>query len=209
MIRVSKASILPPYCLSSSIGDSVSKETARSHQVAKPPLLLISSGSGDPGYRGEYCGKGCCFFSEVSKALSLRVFPRVGGLVGLTLQHRMPWSLSWNFWPGHHKGQTPKLTLMGSGPACKARDPVVVHPFICCHQPVGWGFTMKLSFFFFFFGSHPAIHRGYSWLSTQELPLAVLRGPYGMLGIEPGSAACKANALPTVLLLQPREMVFL
>ena len=47
------------------------------------------------------------------------------------------------------------------------------------------------------------MHRGYSWLSTQELPLAVLRGPYGKLGIEPGSAECKANALPAVLLLQP------
>ena len=57
--------------------------------------------------------------------------------------------------------------------------------------------------FFFLFGSHPAMHRGYSWLCTQELPLAVLRGPYGMLGIEPGSAACKANTLPAVLLLQP------
>ncbi|XP_054997427.1 U6 snRNA-associated Sm-like protein LSm5 isoform X1 [Sorex araneus] len=36
---------------------------------------------------------------------------------------------------------------------------------------------------------------------TMESPLVVLRGPYGMLGIEPGSAACKANALPAVLSL--------
>ena len=47
------------------------------------------------------------------------------------------------------------------------------------------------------------MHRGYSWPCTQELLLAVLRGPYGMLGIEPGSAACKAHTLPAVLLLQP------
>ena len=47
--------------------------------------------------------------------------------------------------------------------------------------------------------------RGYSWLYTQELFLAVLRGPYGMLEIEPGSGACKANALPTVLSLQPHH----
>ena len=56
--------------------------------------------------------------------------------------------------------------------------------------------------FLVIFGSHLVMHRGYSWLCIQELPLAVLRGPYGMLGIEPGSAACKANALPAVLSLQ-------
>ena len=38
--------------------------------------------------------------------------------------------------------------------------------------------------------SHPAMHRGYSWLCIQELLLAVLKGPYGMLGIEPRSASC-------------------
>ncbi|XP_054974048.1 SAFB-like transcription modulator isoform X11 [Sorex araneus] len=43
---------------------------------------------------------------------------------------------------------------------------------------------------------------------TQELLLAVLGGPYGMLGIEPGSAACKANALPAVLLLKALHPVF-
>ena len=56
---------------------------------------------------------------------------------------------------------------------------------------------------FFLFGSHLVMHRGYSWLCTQELFLVVLRGPYGMLEIEPGSATCKANALPAVLLFQP------
>ena len=30
----------------------------------------------------------------------------------------------------------------------------------------------------------------------KELLLAVLRGPYEMMGIEPGSAACKVIALP-------------
>ena len=54
-------------------------------------------------------------------------------------------------------------------------------------------------YIYLLFGSHPAIHRGYSWLCTQELLLAVLGGPYGMLGVEPGLAACNANALPTVL----------
>ena len=49
------------------------------------------------------------------------------------------------------------------------------------------------------------MHRGYSWLCTQELVLVVLRGPYGMLGIKPGSAVCKANALPAVLSLQPQK----
>ena len=51
--------------------------------------------------------------------------------------------------------------------------------------------------------------RGYSWLCTQELLLEVLRGPYGMLGIEPGSAACKANALPAVPSLQPQIILFI
>ena len=64
---------------------------------------------------------------------------------------------------------------------------------------LGWGGGL----FFLGGGSHPVMHRGYSWLCTQKLLLAVLRGPYGMLGIKPGSAACKANALPTVLSLQP------
>ena len=47
------------------------------------------------------------------------------------------------------------------------------------------------------------MHRGHSWLCPQELPLAVLREPYGMLGIEPRLAVCKANAVPIVLLLHP------
>ena len=55
------------------------------------------------------------------------------------------------------------------------------------------------------FWSHLAMHRGYSWLCTQESPLAVLRGPYGMLEIEPGMASCKANTLLAVLSLQPQD----
>ena len=67
----------------------------------------------------------------------------------------------------------------------------------------------KFYLFILLFGSHPAMLRADSWLCTQESLLAVLGGPYGMLGIEPGSAACKANALPAVLSLQPPEVPFL
>ena len=68
--------------------------------------------------------------------------------------------------------------------------------------------SVGISFFIFFWGSYPAKLRGYSWLCTQELLQAVLRGIYGMLGIEPRSAACKANALLSVLLLQPLPLSF-
>ena len=67
----------------------------------------------------------------------------------------------------------------------------------------------EIIYFFLFLGSHPAMHRGYSWLCTQELLLAVLRGQYGMLGIKLGLAVYKANTLPTVLLLQPQDRLFL
>ena len=81
--------------------------------------------------------------------------------------------------------------------ACKAN----ALPTVLSLQP------MKQNRFLYFEGgkgSHPAMLKGYSWLCTQELLLAVLGGPYGMPGIEPGSAACKANALPAVLSLRPQ-----
>ena len=64
-------------------------------------------------------------------------------------------------------------------------------------------FVRFVCFVFCFLGHTWRCTGVYSWLCTQELPLAMLRGPYGMLGIVPGSAACKANALPAVLPLQP------
>ena len=63
--------------------------------------------------------------------------------------------------------------------------------------------------FIFAFWVTPGNAQGSSWLCTQESLLAVLGGPYGMLGIEPGSAACKAHALPAVLSLQPAACEFL
>lgn len=39
----------------------------------------------------------------------------------------------------------------------------------------------------------------HSWLCTQESVLVVLTRPYGMPGIEPWLALCKANALPVTL----------
>ena len=63
---------------------------------------------------------------------------------------------------------------------------------------------LKLDFnalFFFFLllcGSHLAMHRGHFCLCTQELLLAVLRGPYGMLGVKPELAACKVHALSLI-----------
>ena len=53
------------------------------------------------------------------------------------------------------------------------------------------------------------MHRGYSWLYTQVLLLAVLGFPYGMLGFKPELTVCKANALPAVLSLQPRVVPIL
>lgn len=44
---------------------------------------------------------------------------------------------------------------------------------------------------------HLVLLRGYSWLWTQELQLAVLKGPYGMLSIKPRSATYKASTLPS------------
>ena len=66
-------------------------------------------------------------------------------------------------------------------------------------------------FFWFLFGSHPAMYRGGGLLLALHsgITVAVLRGPYGMLGIEPGLATCKANALPAVLLSQPLKQIFL
>lgn len=61
---------------------------------------------------------------------------------------------------------------------------------------------------FFAFGVTLAMLRGSSWLYTPKLFLAVLRGQYGILGIEPGSVTYKANALPAILLLQPHHYFF-
>lgn len=43
----------------------------------------------------------------------------------------------------------------------------------------------------------------YSWLCAQESLLAVLWGPYILLGLESGSAMCKSITQPVVLALQP------
>ena len=64
-------------------------------------------------------------------------------------------------------------------------------------------------YYYFAFWVIPGDAQGLLLALTQELLLVVLRGPYGMLGIEPRLAACKANALPTVLLLQHSFLVFL
>lgn len=40
------------------------------------------------------------------------------------------------------------------------------------------------------------IFRSHSWLCAKGLLLTGLRGPYGALGIEYRSAACKAHAIP-------------
>lgn len=53
--------------------------------------------------------------------------------------------------------------------------------------------------FFFLLESYLAMTRYFSWLCTQELLLVVLRGQYGILEIEPDSAACKAGVLSVVL----------
>ena len=70
-------------------------------------------------------------------------------------------------------------------------------------------YNLNCDFIFFTFWVTTGDGQGYFWLCTQELLLAVLGGPYGMPGIEPGSAACKANALPAVLSLWPQPQVFL
>ena len=85
-----------------------------------------------------------------------------------------------------HRAEKPASRRKNSTAAFPVRGVSLVPPFY-------------LFFISFLLGSHPAMLRGDSWLCTQELPLAVLRGPYGMLGIEPGSAARKANAVPSVL----------
>lgn len=51
--------------------------------------------------------------------------------------------------------------------------------------------------FFFILGSH-LVFRDYTWLCTQEFLLMVLRESCIMVGIEPGSAACRANNIPAV-----------
>ena len=87
------------------------------------------------------------------------------------------------------RGPYGMLGIEPGSAACKAN----ALPLCCCSSPSSW-----------LFEPHPMMLRGSSWLCTQESLLAVLGGPYGMLGIEPGSAACKANALPAVLSLQPQ-----
>lgn len=51
--------------------------------------------------------------------------------------------------------------------------------------------------FFFILGSY-LVFRDYTWLCTQEFLLMVLRGSCIMVGIEPGSAAFRANNIPAV-----------
>lgn len=51
--------------------------------------------------------------------------------------------------------------------------------------------------------------RVYFWLCGQELFLMVFRGnSYEMLGINPRSAECKTNMLPTVLSHPPQKRIF-
>lgn len=65
--------------------------------------------------------------------------------------------------------------------------------------PLCYPLLFLLYFFFSFLpnlvsGPYPVVVlRNYSWLS-------VLRGPYEVLGIEPKLAACKARALPLILI---------
>lgn len=62
-------------------------------------------------------------------------------------------------------------------------------------------FILKGSLFIYLFGV------GGTSSYDQGLLLALhwkAWGPYEILGFRPGSASCKANALPAVLLLQPR-----
>lgn len=75
-----------------------------------------------------------------------------------------------------------------------------------------WWFLMVflgLFFFFAFFGKLPAMLRGdtlHSYLYSGLYSGITPGGPreaYGMPGIEPWSATCKANALPTVIWLWP------
>lgn len=70
--------------------------------------------------------------------------------------------------------------------------------------------TLFFSFVLFYFSGHTrdaqrlALH---SWNYTQELILAVLRVPYGILGIIPNPAAMqKASARPTVFLLRSTRL---
>lgn len=44
--------------------------------------------------------------------------------------------------------------------------------------------NLKSGWFLFGLGAKPASTQAYSWLCMQENPLAVLRGPYGVSGIE-------------------------
>lgn len=55
--------------------------------------------------------------------------------------------------------------------------------------------------FFWGWGAHSAVFRGYSWLCAQRC--------CGMPGLEPGLNTYKANALPTLLLIQPKGTTFL
>ena len=66
-------------------------------------------------------------------------------------------------------------------------------------------FTEQITITLLLFESHLAMLRAYSSLYTQELPLMVLGGPSEMLGIKPGLAVCKLNALPTLLSLRPPQ----
>lgn len=56
----------------------------------------------------------------------------------------------------------------------------------------------ELVLFYFWFWVHTHWYLGYSWLCRNQFQQAGGRA-YWMPGIEPESAACEANALPTVL----------
>lgn len=54
-----------------------------------------------------------------------------------------------------------------------------------------------------FCGPYPTALRVYSWLCVCELLLVGFRGPYVVSGIKHELNACKVNAFPMVLSLQP------
>ena len=65
-----------------------------------------------------------------------------------------------------------------------------------------------LFIYLFYFGVTPGDAQGLLLALNSGIYPAVLGEPYRMLGIEPGLAVYKANALPAVLLLQPQRQTF-
>lgn len=67
----------------------------------------------------------------------------------------------------------------------------------------------SVNFFLFVLGTHSLVFRGYSWLCSQGLFLAMPGGLQGMLETKPSSVICKASIIPLYYCSDPKSLFLL